>query len=346
MHFDLWGSNVVPAGGNLILAQTNGVQLRYQRLTARLPFPQTYPDGETAHAAQINITVNGVPLPTYLDTGHVLTTGGSDLATAGANESQNWRPIGTTGISNPGGTTVSVVVTHNLPASGYTVDPTTISPTATSSSSSQVVWNAQLLAGANPSVFQLTGTADDMAPGEVRQISLGTTIAATTTTSTGQQITTMLPLAPLTVAAEHIISIDPPSQTVDRAATATYTITLTNPLSTDETYTLSTTGLAGLTVGLASSIAVPAGQTVTTPLTVTVPANEPADKLLFTVNAQTLAGAQDSVEGQLIVAPVVALQSLGVSLGLSPLQATAGQGGSASYMLAVTNVGSARIPIP
>ena len=232
-------------------------------------------------------------LPTFLDTGHVLDTGGSDLGYGNNetdNESQNWRPIGTTGLNSPEGTVVSLAVTHNLPATGYEIDPSTISPTATSSSSSQVVWDVQLLTSTSPSQFQLTGTVDDMAPGEVREISLGTTIAATTTTSTGQQIVTTVTLPPLTVAAEHIISIDPSAQTVDLAGTATYMVSLTNPLPTDETYELSTTGLDGLTVGLATSIAVPAGQTVTTPLTITVPADELADKVLFTVNVQTLEG--------------------------------------------------------
>ena len=99
------------------------------------------------------------------------------------------------------------------------------------------------------------------------------------------------------MAAEHIISIDPSTQTVDLAGTANYTVTLINPLPTDETYMLSTTGLDGVDVGLASSISVPAGQTVTTPLTITVPADELTDKLLFTVNAQTLDGARTRWKG-------------------------------------------------
>jgi hypothetical protein len=100
--YDLWGSNEVPAGQSLILAQTHGQNFDTSD-HGSIPFPDTYPDGETLHAARIDITVNGVKLPTFLDTGHVLTTGGSDLAARGANESQNWRPIGTAGISNPGG---------------------------------------------------------------------------------------------------------------------------------------------------------------------------------------------------------------------------------------------------
>src|SRR6185436_1413233 len=65
---------------------------------------------ETEHAARLDITVDGVKLPTLLDTGHVLTTGGSDLAIGGQNESLNWRLIATTGISNPGGANITINV--------------------------------------------------------------------------------------------------------------------------------------------------------------------------------------------------------------------------------------------
>src|SRR5262249_37672267 len=71
VEYDLWGSHVVPPGWNLILAQTNGENFDSSDY-GTLPFPQTYPDGEVAHAIHVDITVNGVLLPTYLDTGHVL----------------------------------------------------------------------------------------------------------------------------------------------------------------------------------------------------------------------------------------------------------------------------------
>ena len=47
------------------------------------------------------------------------------------------------------------------------------------------------------------------------------------------------------------------------------------------------------------------------------------------------------MEGQLIIAPQVTLQPLAVYLGITPTQATAGQGTSAQYVLTVTNVGRA-----
>ncbi len=341
--YNLWGTNTVPAGDSLILTQPGGAQnFDSSDGDITLPYPMTYPDGETLHAAKIDITVNGVQLPTFLDTGHVLTTGGSDPGGAGVNESQNWRPIGTTGEDNPEGLTSLVTVTHNLPASGYAVDSTTISPAATTSTATQLVWNATVLptSDSGPSTFQLTGTVANMNPGEVRQISTGTTVSATYSSSTGQQLTTTVALAPLTVASEHIISLAPGTETTDLGTQATYTVQLTNPTSTAVTYDLSTIGLDGFTINLASSVTVPAGQTVTTPLVVTVPLSAPAITTGFEVFATTTGGVSDSVEGELTVAQQVALQTLAVSLGISPTQATAGQGTSASYLLAVTNVGS------
>jgi uncharacterized membrane protein len=343
--FDLWGSNIIPAGGNLILTQTAGQNFDtsdFPTLTTTTP----YPDGETAHAAHLDVSVNGVLLQTLLDTGHILTTGGFDFAVL-HNESQNWRLIGTTGITNPGGSVVSVVVTHNLPASGYPIDQTSITPPATTSSSSQVVWDAQVLQSANPSLFQVTGSATNMAPGEVRQISTGTAVAVTTITTNGQPLTTTINLGPVTVAAEHIISLTPATETVERNAQATYTVELKNPLPMAETYTLSEDGLTGVTTNLTSSVMVGAGQTVDVPLKVDVPVGATAGTQVFEVSAHTGAGASDSVEGQLTIAADVALPSLGVNIALAPTQAVAGQGDAArkatditlAYNVTLTNVG-------
>ena len=181
--FQLWGTNTVPTGDSLILTETSaGQNFDTSDYDITLPYPLTYPDGETLHAAKIDFDVNGVPMPTFLDTGHVLTTGGSDPGGAGVNESQNWRPIGTTGITNREGLTSVVSVTHDLPASGYSVDSTSISPATTSSTATQLVWNATVLPNGDsgPSTFQLTGTVADMNPGEVRQISTGTTVGTST----------------------------------------------------------------------------------------------------------------------------------------------------------------------
>lgn len=62
---------------------------------------------------------------------------------------------------------------------GYDVNSAAISPTPTSASASQVVWNAS----GGTSQFQLTGTVADMVPGEVRHLSTGTTVTATVGTT-------------------------------------------------------------------------------------------------------------------------------------------------------------------
>ncbi len=240
-------------------------------------------------------------------------------------------------VFNPN--TAQTQIEDQLPATGYNVDPSSISPGATSVSASGVVWNANVVGGFTDSQFQLTGTVANMTPGEVEQISTGITVTETTTTSTGQPLVETITLPPVTVAAEHIISLTPPAQTANTSTTADYTVALTNPLSTDETYNLSVSGLSGFTVGLAASMLMPAGQTVDVPLEVTVPAGAAAGTQVFEVDTTDAAGASDSVEGQLTVTSTVALP--GVNVSLSPSSATAGQGTSASYTVTVTNVGNA-----
>jgi uncharacterized repeat protein (TIGR01451 family) len=154
-----------------------------------------------------------------------------------------------------------------------------------------------------------------------------------------QQLTQTINLPPLSVAAEHIINLTPPTQSADRNATATYTVTLTNPLPTDVTYNLSVDGLDGFTTNIAPSVTVPAGQTVDVPLQVTVPVAAATGLQVFDVVAQTDQGAKDSVEGQLTVNAPVDLPTLGVHVDVQPAQATAGADAPARYTVTVANVG-------
>src|SRR5258708_5545387 len=130
------------------------------------------------------------------------------------------------------------------------------------------------------------------------------------------------------------------SQSVDRNATARYMVELTNPLSTNLTYSLTIDGLqAGETADLANSVTVAAGQAMNVPFTVSVPAGAVAGTQAFVVSAQTAAGASDSVEGQLTITAQVDVPSLAVNLMLTPTSAVAGQPNPAVYTLSVTNAG-------
>ena len=152
-----------------------------------------------------------------------------------------------------------------------------------------------------------------MAPGEVRQISDGTTVTATFTTATGQIQTVPISLGAVSIASEHVISLSPDAQSAELGSRSSYTVQLTNPYSIPVTYNLTTVGLDGFSVGLASSITVPAGQTVTTPLDLTIPLTSAAITNGFEVLASTTSGVSDSVEGELTVMPLVDLRTFAIS---------------------------------
>ena len=127
--FDLWGTpGSLPDNSFMILTQTTTNDSQFDTSDQLIGF--CYPDlcsgfnpsNPYSGNPQVKITINGVAT-TYADTGDVLDTGGYDTATFGTdgsnfpynganfplNESLQWRPIGTTGIGNPGGNPPGVV---------------------------------------------------------------------------------------------------------------------------------------------------------------------------------------------------------------------------------------------
>ncbi|HKS23575.1 MAG TPA: carboxypeptidase regulatory-like domain-containing protein [Thermoanaerobaculia bacterium] len=96
--YSLWGSFIVPAHGSVILTQTQ--QFNFD--TSDDPIVGcggTLTPGDP-RVPRVTVTIAGVGT-TYFDTGHILDTGGFDLACRG-NESLQWRLIGTTGINANG----------------------------------------------------------------------------------------------------------------------------------------------------------------------------------------------------------------------------------------------------
>lgn len=94
--FNLWGSFTIPAQNSAILTQTG----EFNFDTSDFPIVgcgQPLSPNES-RIPTVTITIGGVP-STFIDTGHILDTGGFDLVCQG-NESLGWRPIGTTGIQN------------------------------------------------------------------------------------------------------------------------------------------------------------------------------------------------------------------------------------------------------
>ncbi len=121
--YDLWGTpGLLPNGDYMVLTQTTTNASQFDTSDQLTRF--SYPDGSSgftpAHPytgdPMVRVKIDGTA-QTFSDTGHILDTGGYDAATYGINgsnypynpskfpenESLQWRPIGTTGVGNPGG---------------------------------------------------------------------------------------------------------------------------------------------------------------------------------------------------------------------------------------------------
>jgi hypothetical protein len=147
------------------------------------------------------------------------------------------------------------------------------------------------------------------------------------------------------VLAEQILGLSPESQTVAPGAAAGYALQITNPASTPVTYNLSVSGVPAQWVNLPSQVTVDAGATVVTLLTLTSDPFAPLADYGFVVTA-TNGGTSGSVSGDLILAGAPVLPAAdpiahGIVATLSPLTASAGLGTSASYIVTLTNTGSA-----
>jgi len=96
--YSLWGSFTVPAHGSVILTQTQ--QFNFDTSDSPIAACGAALVPGDPRVPRVIVTAGGVAT-TYFDTGHILDTGGFDLACRG-NESLQWRTIGTTGINANG----------------------------------------------------------------------------------------------------------------------------------------------------------------------------------------------------------------------------------------------------
>ncbi|MCW5890285.1 MAG: hypothetical protein KIT14_07005 [bacterium] len=237
--------------------------------------------------------------------------------------------------------TLDIDLRHLL-APGYAADFGSITPPAESATVEDIRWTVRREVDEPATVvFRVVGQVTGMLPGEVREISRGSLVDVTATDTDGVQVLTSLSLPPVAVAAAHIIRLDPPSRTVAAGDATVFTVTLHNPLPQPVTYQLVTVGLEDLAVTLASSVDVPAGETVATTLAVDTSPSAAVRERTFGVVTRTEQGAVDSVEGSLAVVAGAPIAFHGVKVDVAPDEATAGQGASAVYRVRVTNTGDA-----
>jgi uncharacterized membrane protein len=203
-----------------------------------------------------------------------------------------------------------------------------------------LIFDLTLTSTDRPESITWQSTVSGLQPGQSRSVTLGSTIDFAYQGTTGQ-----ITLPPTSVAAEQVLSLDPPSRTVRPGESATYTVTIANPAQASVTYDLAVLGVPGEWVGFDSQVTIAAGGSVDLALVLTSPPFTPPSEAGFVVVATT-GGVSGQVEGTLVltgepVLPEVDPQAHGVVLVVDPLQQTAGQGTAARYKARVTNTGSA-----
>ena len=111
--FNLWGTpGTLPNGDYMILTGYNENDFDTSDQLKGFTYPDSPGSGFTptnpyTGNPEVALTIDGTQY-TYADTGHILDTGGYDLASFPSssfpnNESLQWRPVGTTGIEDPAG---------------------------------------------------------------------------------------------------------------------------------------------------------------------------------------------------------------------------------------------------
>ncbi len=246
-------------------------------------------------------------------------------------------------IYSLGGLDESVTASVQIPNNtGVAVVPGSFNPDPTNVIAGPdfdtLVWDLTLSAGSPSRTITFDTMVTDLAPGESRAEKLGATIDFTSLGAAGQLV-----LPGVDVFAEQILALDPAAQTVQPGEPATFDVTVVNPTQSNEIFDLSVLGVPAEWVDLAAQVTVPAGDSVTVPLTLTSDPFAPLSDFGFVVSATGSFGG--SVEGTLtlsgdLVLPAAQPEAHGVVISLDPTQATAGQGTAAHFVAHVTNTGS------
>jgi uncharacterized membrane protein/transglutaminase-like putative cysteine protease len=236
----------------------------------------------------------------------------------------------TASVQVPNNTGVAVV------AGSFDMPPTKV---VHGTSFDTLVWVRSLAFGEAQPTFTWQSTVSGLQSGEVRDVTLGATVNFRSQGTPGT-----LSLSPTRVTGARILGLSPASRTVAPAATASYTVTVTNPEEGADTFFLSVLGVPDGWVNVPAFVQVDAKSSTTVTLALTSDALAALGDYGFTVTADNHSGAADSVSGDLVLAgqpPVLDTEAHGVVLTLTPAQGTGGQGTPASYVVQVTNTGSA-----
>ncbi len=227
---------------------------------------------------------------------------------------------------------------------GVSIDPNSfsIAPTAitTNSNDSETLeWDLSLPSGTSSQTITWQSDVSGLQPGQSLPVVQSATVSFVSQGTPGS-----MTLPGQFVTGEQIIGINPPAQTVQPGAPASYDVTLLNPTSTSVTYNLSVLGVPPGWVNMEPSVTVGPNGSADVPLVLTSDSFAALSDYGFTVAANGDDGAIAAVSGDLALQGQPAVpdpNSHGIVATLTPTQATAGQGTSARYVVQLTNTGSA-----
>ncbi|MEM7799497.1 MAG: DUF1194 domain-containing protein, partial [Chloroflexota bacterium] len=223
----------------------------------------------------------------------------------------------------------NVDVAHSIPVTGTVVLSDTISPAADvidELDNTLIDWQYSLGGDGSQQILTLQTALPNMQPGETRVVADSTVISYTAPSGKSAQFT----LPPLTVAAPHIIALNPPTQTVGIGATALYTATLLNLTAEPLTMTLDVIGFPNAWVSGAGEIVVPADSSLDLPLQISVPDEAALGNYSFAATVTLQNGGQDQASAQLEVVD-------GFNVTLSPSVQTVLVNSAVSYTLSLEN---------
>ncbi|MBK8987727.1 MAG: VCBS repeat-containing protein [Chloroflexi bacterium] len=223
--------------------------------------------------------------------------------------------------------TYDVTVTHTVGIDGVTVLTDTFSAPPTAVADPDYRWEYTQTWAQTVVTRTFASQLAAMQPGETRLAAQGTAVAYTLPSGTN-----FITLPPLYVTAGHLGQLSPAEQSVAAGGTAVYTVTLTNPGSAADTFTLAAGGLPADWLDYPASVPVGAGETVVALVTVTVPGDTAVGDWPLWVDVAS-SGGLENLGAALTVFD-------GLDAALDPASQTALPGAPVAYLLTLSNLES------
>ncbi|MBM3736264.1 MAG: hypothetical protein FJW39_10805 [Acidobacteria bacterium] len=243
-------------------------------------------------------------------------------------------------ITDGGGTPQYTARVRVPKGTGVSVEPGSfnLAPTTTNEQAAftELIWT-------NPALSTLTWRENvtGLSAGESRTvIASGGTVDFTSALGNGT-----IALPPAAVTSEQILGLAPASRTVTPGEQANYTLTVRNPGSTSQTYTLGAGGIPPSWVTMPAQVTVPAGGSANVDLALRSELAAAVSTYGFVVSAAS-AAFSGSVQGALVlqgtggIGAQTSREITGVDVALTPAAQTGGIATPVTYTMRVTNTGN------